>query len=391
MISRQSRKAVTSMDSIAGRWRYPPKLIGLLWRLAPWDLVSIGIFSLVSGLVPVAAVLVLRGLVDSAVGLIKGEGELAIALIWAGALLGVYLVENVLGEVRDWLANEIEDRITARVEEQLLRRAGSLSLAAFERPDLYDQLHRARQALDNRLNSTLNALFRFPSLLVTGFGILLFLATAHLVFPLVLLVGLVPFHYVTLGLDRKVWILIRAQTQSERVLTYLSDLMTKKNAAAEVRLFGLGEYLRDRRQQLASRLRRERYKLAREHAGFASLASMTDQVAYGAVIGGVCLMILRGSLTVGSFAAYLSAAERFRYSMSWIGFYLMTLDADSRYLADLIDYLGSVDICIILGICQQLNYLRNNGHGCWSSFVGSRACMSDRRPTASGSSRQSSG
>ena len=343
MISPQSRKAVTSIDSIAGRWRYLPKLIGLLWRLAPWDLVSIGVFSLVSGLVPVAAVLVLRGLVDSAVDLIRGEGELAIALIWAGTLLGVYLVENVLGEVRDWLANEIEDRITARVEEQLLRRAGSLPLAAFERPDLYDQLHRARQALDSRLFTSLNALFRFPSLLVTGFGILLFLATAHLVFPLVLLVGLVPFHYVTLGLDRKVWILIRAQTQSDRVLTYLSDLMTKKNAAAEVRLFGLGEYLRDRRQQLSSRLRWDRYKLSREHAGFASLASMTDQVAYGAVIGGVCLMILRGSLTVGSFAAYLSAAERFRYSMSWIGFYLMTLNADFRYLADLIDYLEISD------------------------------------------------
>ena len=119
--------------------------------------------------------------------------------------------------------------------------------------------------------------------------------------------------------------------------------MTKKNAAAEVRLFGLGEYLRDRRQQLSSRLRCDRYKLSREHAGFASLASMTDQVAYGAVIGGVCLMILRGSLTVGSFAAYLSAAERFRYSMSWIGFYLMTLNADFRYLADLIDYLEISD------------------------------------------------
>ena len=339
----QSRKAVISMDSIAGRWRYLPKLIGLLWRVAPSDLVLIGVTSMVSGLVPLAAVLALRGLVDSAVDLITGEGELAAALIWAGALLGIYLVENVLGEVRDWHANEIEDRITARVEEELLRRAGSLSLAAFERADLYDQLHRARESLDNRLVSSLNALFRLPSLLVTGFGVLLFLATAHPVLPLVVLVGLLPFHYVTLALDTKVWILIRAQTQSERVLTYLSDLMTKKNAAAEVRLFGLGDYLRDRRQQLSSRLRRERYELSREHAGLASLASMTDQVAYGAVIGGVCLMILRGSLTVGSFAAYLSAAERFRYSMLWIGFYLMTLDADFRYLADLIDYLEISD------------------------------------------------
>ena len=53
--------------------------------------------------------------------------------------------------------------------------------------------------------------------------------------------------------------------------------------------------------------------------------------------------------------------------------------------------LGSVDICIILGICQQLNYLQNSGHGCWSFSVASQVCMSDRRPTVSGSSRLSSG
>ena len=330
---------VTSLDSITGRWRYLPKLIGLLWRVAPSDVVLIGIPSLVSGLVPLAAVLILRELVDSTVDLIAGGGELGTALTWAGALLVIYLVENALGEVRDWLSREIRDRIAARVEERLLERAGTLSLAAFERPDLYDQLHRARQALDSRLDSTLHALFRSPSLLVTGFGVLLFLATAHPVLPLVLLAGLLPFHYVTLALFRKVWILTRAQTQSERVLAYLSDLMTKREAAAEIRLFGLGDYLRNRRQVLSTRLRLERYELSREHAGRGSLMNVTDQVAYSAVIGGVCLMILRGSLTVGSFAAYLSAAERFRQTMSLFGFYLMTLDADFRYLADLIDYL----------------------------------------------------
>ncbi len=331
--------AADPMDSIMGRWRYLPKLIGLLWRVAPSDLVVIGVTSTVSGLVPLAAVLALRGLVDSAVDLIAGEGELEAAMIWASALLAIYLIENVLGEVRDWLANEIEDRMTARIEEQLLRRAGSLSLAAFERPDLYDQLHRAREALDGRLYSSLNAIYRSPALLVTGFGVLLFLATAHPVLPLVLLAGLLPFHYVTLSLFRKVWILTRAQTQSERVLAYLSDLMTRREAAAEVRLFGLGDYLRNRRRELSHRLRLERYEISRDHAWRGALMNVTDQVAYGAVMGGVCLMILRGSLTVGSFAAYLSAAERFRQTMSLFGFYLMTLDADFRYLADLIDYL----------------------------------------------------
>ena len=148
---------LTSMDSIAGRWRYLPKLLSLLWKLAPGDLVLIGAFSMVSGLVPVGAVMVLRGLVDSTVDLIAGEGELSIALLWTAALLGVILLENAISEANDWLSGEVRDRILARIEERLLHRASTLSLAAFERPDLYDQLHRARQMLDTRLYSSLRA------------------------------------------------------------------------------------------------------------------------------------------------------------------------------------------------------------------------------------------
>lgn len=333
----------TSMDTVVGRWQYLPKLLRLLWRLAPRDLAVIGIFSMVSGLVPVGAVLVLRGLVDSTVDLIDGEGELVISLLWVASLLGVFLLENALGEVEDWVSTEIRDRILSRIEEHLLHRASTLSLAAFERPDLYDQLHRARQMLSTRLYSSLHALFRLPSVLVTISGVLALLATAHPAFPLILVVGLVPFHYVSLALYRRVWILTRAQTQSERVLDYLGDLMTKRNAAAEIRLFGLGDYLLDRRRKLSSRLRLERYELAREHARGGSLMIVADQIAYGAVMGGVCLMILRGSLTVGSFAAYLSAAERFRQSMSLFGYYLITIDADLRHLADVIDYLEIAD------------------------------------------------
>ena len=335
--------SVTPVDSLVGRWRYLPKLIGLLWKLAPWEMVFVGAGSLVSGLVPIGAVLVLRGLVDSVADLIAGNGDLSTALVWVGFLLGVSILENALYEVQNWLATGVRDRMVVRIEERLLHKSSSLSLAAFERPDLYDQLHRARQALDTRLYTSTFSLFRFPSILVTGVGVLAYLATAHLAFPLVLVVGVIPFHFITLALFRKVWILTRSQTSSERVLQYLSDLMTKRQAAAEVRLFDLASYLRARRQRLSSRLRRERYDLSKEHAGKASLMNITDQVAYGIVVGGVSLMILRGTLTIGSFASYLSAAERFRNSVSLMGYDLMTMDADLRYLADLIDYLEISD------------------------------------------------
>ena len=328
-----------SLDSIAGRWRYLPKLVRLLWQLGPREVMLAAGVSAVFGFIPVASVLVIRGLVDSTVALISGEGQVSSAVLWLAVLLLMNLLDDARWIVEDWINQDVRERISARAEERLLIRASKLSLAAFERPDLYDQLHRARKALDERLFMSLNGLFFAPSLIVAIIGLLFYIATAHPAFPIILVVGTVPFHYVTLSVFRKVWILTRAQTQSERVLTYLSELMTKREAAAEVRLFSLGKHLQSRRQALSSRLRGERLELAKEHAQRASFMNVTDELSYGAVITGVLVMIMRGTLTIGYFASYLAAAERFRTSMSLMGWVIINTDGDLRYLADLIDYL----------------------------------------------------
>ena len=59
----------------------------------------------------------------------------------------------------------------------------------------------------------------------------------------------------------------------------------------------------------------------------------------------------------------------------------------SRYLLNKmrLPCLGWVDICIILDICQQLHFRRNNGQRCLSSFAGSPGCTSDGKPNVSGS------
>ena len=54
-------------------------------------------------------------------------------------------------------------------------------------------------------------------------------------------------------------------------------------------------------------------------------------------------------------------------------------------------WLGSVDIYIILSICQTSHYLQNGGQGYWSSLAASPACTLERKLIASGSSRLSSG
>ena len=329
----------SNLDSLLGRWRYLPRFVGLLWKAGRWEMSVMVTVSAFAGAVPVGIVIVLKSLVDSTVLLITGEGDLMSALLWVAAFAVMNLLENIVREAEEWLRVNLREQMAARVEERLLIKAGSLSLAAFERPDHYDQLHRAGRALDERVFTSIDHLLRLASVSVMGIGALAYLTTAHPVYPIVLIAGFIPFHWATLSVYRKVWILTRVQTEAERVLEYLSGLMTQRPAAAEVRLFGLGGYLGERRQALALRLRLERLNIAREHFNKAAAMNGGEQLAYAVVIAGVLTQVVRGTLTIGHFAAYLAATERFREAISLAGSSLMRVDADLRYLADLIDYL----------------------------------------------------
>ena len=64
---------------------------------------------------------------------------------------------------------------------------------------------------------------------------------------------------------------------------------------------------------------------------------------------------------------------------------------DIASLTNQAERLGCVDIWIILYICHQLGYLHNNGQGCLSFSEASLICISDSKPIASDSLRQSFG
>ncbi len=333
----------STRDSVIGRWRYLPGLLRLLWRLGPGEVSLIAVVAAISGLVPVVALAVLQRLVDSFVDLIERGADTNRALVWVGVFLGITLLERVAEELNDWLRGDVVARLMTKVEGELLAVAGNLSLARFESPDSYDRLHRAQRGLNERLYGSMDSLFVLPTALVAAIGALVYLATAHPILPLVLIIGMVPANIYTGRIFKKVWLLSSAQTGVERRAEYLTDLMTQREPAAEVRLFRLGAHLIESRRALVNRLRRERFDLAAEHLRRVTFHALADQVAFGAVISGVLAMILRGALSVGHFASHWAAAQRFKQYMMLSMNNVMSADTNFIYIADLIDYLESVE------------------------------------------------
>ncbi len=298
---------------------------------------------IVSGVTPIAIVATLRLVVDSAVEVAAGKAPVSYAVQWVALLAVVGLVDRVLSAVNNDLGQHHHERLRAKVQEVLISKASRLSLASFEQPGLYDRLHRAQDGVGNRLSITLKALLSLPAQLITAVGLLVYLGASSPLLPIPLVAGLVPFYLVTARYNQRLHLLRRQQTASQRRLDYLGDLLTGRQAAAEVRLFGLGGYLIDKRQRLFREKRDERLKLGRAQSMAAIRSSLGDQVTYGVVIVGIVALIAAGRLSVGYFAALLAAAERFRDEVASLLSGIRTVDSDLRYLQDLVDYLDLDD------------------------------------------------
>jgi ABC-type multidrug transport system fused ATPase/permease subunit len=330
----------TEEQSFFQRWGYLPRLGKLQWQISgPKPLLVIGVMALGGTLLPLLVLEFMRRLVDSTTALLTGQGDLGyVLLLLAGLVLTDYVEFAFYLALKDYVQTTLE-KFMAGAQEQMLQKAAHLSLAAFEQPAFYDQLQRAQKGLDTKILATTQKIFTVPFHLLRVGLLLVYVGAGSLIFPLILVSGLVPWAFYKIHGLRQTEIVERGQTQRERELTYLGDLMVERKAAAELRLFGLQNYLLTRHLRLFHELRDERLKLATQQLKGNLLSGLFQQFTYIAVVIAVVLQVAQGQLSVGYFASYLAAAETFRYAILFLFMDAATLDHHLRYIGDLLDYL----------------------------------------------------
>ncbi len=320
-------------------WTMLPRLITFVWSLGRAEVALITLFLLIGGLLPIAGVALLRLVVDSAADAVSNDAPFSRVAVWLSLLVATMFAEKLLLFLDQELGQHRYERLRVRAQEKLISKAGFLSLMTFERPEYYDRLRRAQDGVDNNLSVTIRYALWIPTRLITSVGLLIYLATASLILPVIMVAGLVPVYLVSAHYSRRLYDLRRRHAPDERRLDYLGNLMTGREAAAEVRLFGLGSYLLNKRQRLFNQLRDHRLNLARQRAANTVAPTLGDQLTYAVVILGLVVLIAGGDLTVGYFVALLGASERFRDAVGQLFSYISGLHEHLRYLQDLFGYL----------------------------------------------------
>lgn len=275
----------------------------LVWRSAPGHLLGYLAVTVVGAGAPVA----LAWLTKAALDALAAPGSAATLLALALAIAAVGTVAAAASHTGQYLRAEVDRRGSLRGKDELFAAvSGFAGLARFEDPAFLDRLRLGQQsaAHPGRLIDTALSVVR-SVLTVAGFvGSLAVISPA---FTAVVLLSAVPAFLIELRLSRqRVGMLWRIGPLERREMFY-AHLMSTVDAAKEIRLFGLGGFLRARmlteaRAANAARRSMDRRELLVQ-GGLASCAA----IVAGAGLVWAILAAGRGQLSVGDVSMFVAA------------------------------------------------------------------------------------
>lgn len=255
---------------------------------------------LLQGLLPLATVHLTRAVVDHLAATLRAAGDAALlrrTLVLAIAYAAVALFQELAGAAARWVRTAQAERIKDHVGTLIHERSVAVDLAFYESPEFYDRLHRARDESGDRsigLLESLGGVSQSSITLVAMVGVLLPLGPW---LALALVASTLPAVQVVVryALREHRWWL--EHTEEQRRTWYLDWLLTGQEAAAELRLFGLGNRFRADYRSLRHHLREERLALTR-HRSVAEARATAIALIGG---GGAALWMIRQA-TLGVFS-----------------------------------------------------------------------------------------
>jgi ATP-binding cassette subfamily B protein len=258
----------------------------ILWAAAPRELlVSTGLQA-VGGLGIAVQLLLGQRALAALLEASRTEGGLSAVLPWAvavGVVAAVLFTASTVQRERQQILAEL---VTRHVAGQILDVATAVELEAFETPAFHNRLQRVRAQQHQAVNLVQGLSGLLGAVAGVGGVVIALLAIEPLLIPLILIV-LIPAWLVASRRGDAFFRFFWTQTPRDRERNYLGGLLTDREAAKEVRGFGLAAYLRRRHDRLYDERIAELRRVARRQLRFSLVANLGT----GAVLGGTLLLI----------------------------------------------------------------------------------------------------
>ncbi|NOX60438.1 MAG: ABC transporter ATP-binding protein [Chloroflexi bacterium] len=302
--------SIVHLRALRAQWPYLPRALKLVWTAARGWTIAWAALLVMQGALPVATVYLTKTLVDSLVEALTASPTwetVRPTLLLVGLMAVVLLLSELMRSQTTWVRTAQAELVQDHISDLIQRQAAALDLAFYESPDYYDQLHRAR--VDARMRplallENVGGLVQNSITLVAMIGVLLPYGLGP---PLLLLLGTLPALWVAIRYTLRFHRWRLRNTKAVRRTRYYEWLLTRRESAAELRLFDLGDHFREAFQRVRLGLRTERIALARDQALAELIAGGLGLLALAAGMAWMIWRAVQGAVTLGDVALFYQA------------------------------------------------------------------------------------
>ena len=318
--------------------RNVPAVLRIVWDSGRM-VVTLGVlFRVIASFLPIALLWVTKLIIDGIVRAVTTHQAVPTRLWWlVAAEFSLAVFSSILSRIVDYLDALLADKYTRHVSVRVMQHAAELDLIAYEDPVFYDRLERARVQATDRLGM-IQSIGRLVQQVITTISLSVSIMLFSPWLLLLLIVGVVPAflgesHFAFLGYAKNF-----RQTPIRRQLDYLRVLGGSKEAAKELKLFGLRKFLVDRFSHLSDQIYQEDVSLARRRLLAGSLLSVVGTAGYYGAYVFVIWRTVLGLLTIGSLTFLAGAIQQASSNIQQIFSTLSGIADQALFLTDLIAF-----------------------------------------------------
>ena len=247
------------------------------------------------------------------------------------------VLNSILLRTIDYSDSLLGDKYTRHVSIRVMNHAASLDLIAYEDPVFYDRLERARVQATDRL-VMIQQIGRLVQQAITTITLSVSIMIFSPWLMLLLIAGVLPAflgesHFAFLGYAKNF-----RQTPVRRQLDYLRILGGSKEAAKELKLFGLRNFLRDRFTKLSDDVYKENVGLSRRKLIAGALLSTIGTMGYYSAYVFVIWRTVHGALTIGSLTFLAGAIQQASSNIEQIFSTFAGIGDQALFLTDLLAF-----------------------------------------------------
>jgi ATP-binding cassette subfamily B protein len=319
--------------------RNVPPVLKIVWQSGPGIVIAGLVARVVASCIPVSAGWVAGAIVDNVTNIVHHKEQLSQHL-WLLVVVefALTVTGGLVGRAMDYYDAVLADRYTRYVSIQVMEHASQLDLQAYENPVFYDRLERARVQATDRLGmiQSIGRLFQQVITTATYSAALLFYSPWLL---LLLVACLLPAflgesHFAFLSYAKNF-----RQTPAKRQLDYLRQVGGSKEAAKELKLFGLSRFFTDRFTSISNAILDENLALSRRRLIAASFLSILSSCGYyGAYIWVIYNTVAGRHLSLGTLVFLTSSIMAAQTNISQVFSSLSSIADQALFLTDLLAF-----------------------------------------------------